>query len=235
MLKTHYEKVKYVIENSSDEQLRDIGIDQKTISRLREDISYIQEVKLSTAYTLYHKYFSEWATVIGIDIGTGNYLSASDASMERTYTDTSDELARIIKKYRARLKQKKFDNNEAEKKFARGIKKHINKVVKEIMEIYPSPRVLVVGKGSGDGISESMFGRIFVYTHKSLLKYSDKFDDIVLVDEAYTSVKCPECSFVHKKNRKYNNHFKCRSCGYENEDDNIVASYNIAQEFLKII
>ena len=106
MLKTHYEKVKYVIENSSDEQLRDIGIDQKTISRLREDISYIQEVKLSTAYTLYHKYFSEWATVIGIDIGTGNYLSASDASMERTYTDTSDELARIIKKYRARLKQK---------------------------------------------------------------------------------------------------------------------------------
>lgn len=31
MFKTHYEKVKYVIENSSDEQLRDIGIDQKTI------------------------------------------------------------------------------------------------------------------------------------------------------------------------------------------------------------
>ncbi|MGX0404238.1 phage FluMu protein Com [Staphylococcus epidermidis] len=67
------------------------------------------------------------------------------------------------------------------------------------MEIYPSPRVLVVGKGSGAGVSESMFGRIFVYTHKSLLKYSDKFDDIVLVDEAYTSVKCPKCSFVHKK------------------------------------
>lgn len=235
MLKTHYEKVKYVIENSSDEQLRDIGIDQKTISCMRDHSKNIKDLNLSTAYTLYHKYFSEWATVIGIDIGTGNYLSASDASMERTYTDTSDERARIIKKYRARLKQKKFDNNEAEKKFARGIKKHINKVVKEIMEIYPSPRVLVVGKGSGDGVSESMFGRIFVYTHKSLLKYSDKFDDIVLVDEAYTSVKCPECSFVHKKNRKYNNHFKCRSCGYENEDDNIVASYNIAQEFLKII
>mgnify|MGYP002723992119 FL=1 len=189
MFKIHYEKVKYVIENSSDEQLRDIGIDQKTISRMRDHSNYSKDLNLSTAYKLYHKYFSEWATVIGIDIGTGNYLSASDASMERTYTDTSDELARIIKKYRARLKQKKFDNNEAEKKFARGIKKHINKVVKEIMEIYPPPRVLVVGKGSGAGVSESMFGRIFVYTHKSLLKYSDKFDDIVLVDEAYTSVK----------------------------------------------
>ena len=81
MLKTHYEKVKYVIEKSSDEQLRDIGIDQKTISRMRDHSKYIKDLDLSTAYALYHKYFNEWATVIGIDIGTGNYLSASDASM----------------------------------------------------------------------------------------------------------------------------------------------------------
>ena len=96
MFKTHYEKVKYVIENSSDEQLRDIGIDQKTISRLREDISYIQEVKLSTALKLYHFYFDYWATIVGIDIGTSEFLSASDLSMKKIYTDQSKEVSRII-------------------------------------------------------------------------------------------------------------------------------------------
>ncbi|MDH8902353.1 hypothetical protein Q1J31_10650 [Staphylococcus epidermidis] len=46
LLQKHYDKLKFVINHGSDEQLRDIGLDQKTISRLREDISYIKEVKL---------------------------------------------------------------------------------------------------------------------------------------------------------------------------------------------
>ena len=76
-----------MINHGSDEQLRDIGLDQKTISRLREDISYIQEVKLSTALRLYHFYFDYWATIVGIDIGTSEFLSASDLSMKK-YTQT---------------------------------------------------------------------------------------------------------------------------------------------------
>lgn len=94
LLQKHYDKLKFVINHGSDEQLRDIGLDQKTISRLREDISYIQEVKLSTALRLYH--FDYWATIVGIDMGTSEFLSASDLSMKKIYTDQSKEVSRII-------------------------------------------------------------------------------------------------------------------------------------------
>lgn len=83
LLQKHYGKLKFVINHGSDEQLRDIGLDQRTISRLRQDINYIQEVKLSTALRLYHFYFDYWATIVGIDIGTSEFLSASDLSMKK--------------------------------------------------------------------------------------------------------------------------------------------------------
>ncbi len=83
LLQKHYDKLKFVINHGSDEQLRDIGLDQKTISRLRQDISYIREMKLSTALKLYHFYFDYWATIVGIDIGTSEFLSASDLSMKK--------------------------------------------------------------------------------------------------------------------------------------------------------
>ena len=87
LLQKHYDKLKFVINHGSDEQLRDIGLDQRTISRLRQDISYIKEVKLSTALKLYHFYFDYWATIVGIDIGTSEFLNASDLSMKK-YTQT---------------------------------------------------------------------------------------------------------------------------------------------------
>ena len=100
LLQKHYDKIKFVINHGSDEQLRDIGLDQKTISRLRQDISYIKEMKLSTALKLYHFYFDSWATIVGIDIGTSEFLSASDLSMKK-YTQTRvkkfQELSRDIK------------------------------------------------------------------------------------------------------------------------------------------
>ncbi|MGC7674835.1 hypothetical protein ACP2X3_11970 [Staphylococcus epidermidis] len=105
LLQKHYDKIKFVINHGSDEQLRDIGLDQKTISRLRQDISYIKEMKLSTALKLYHFYFDYWATdywatIVGIDIGTSEFLSASDLSMKK-YTQTRvkkfQELSRDIK------------------------------------------------------------------------------------------------------------------------------------------
>ena len=100
LLQKHYDKLKFVINHGSDEQLRDIGLDQRTISRLRQDINYIQEVKLSTALRLYHFYFDYWATIVGIDIGTSEFLSASDLSMKK-YTQTRvkkfQELSRDIK------------------------------------------------------------------------------------------------------------------------------------------
>ncbi len=41
LLQKHYDKIKFVINHGSDEQLRDIVLWSSPISRLREDISYI--------------------------------------------------------------------------------------------------------------------------------------------------------------------------------------------------
>ncbi|WP_353955414.1 zinc ribbon domain-containing protein [Staphylococcus epidermidis] len=54
---------------------------------------------------------------------------------------------------------------------------------------------------------------------------------MVLIDEQFTSLICPRCNHTNKKNRTRNNRFHCQSCGYENSNDNVVASYNIAQRF----
>ena len=120
LLQKHYDKLKFVINHGSDEQLRDIGLDQKTISRLRQDISYIKEMKLSTALKLYHFYFDYWATIVGIDIGTSEFLSASDLSMKKIYTDQSKEVSRIITKYKNRLKDSNMDAGKIKRKFLKG-------------------------------------------------------------------------------------------------------------------
>lgn len=233
LLQKHYDKLKFVINHGSDEQLRDIGLDQKTISRLRQDISYIREVKLSTALKLYHFYFDYWATIVGIDIGTSEFLSASDLSMKKIYTDQSKEVSRIINKYENRLKDSNMDAGKIERKFLKGLKKHINSVIKELLELYPYPRIFIIGKGSSINEQDSIYGKVFAMTHKCLYKAIEDYDEIVLIDEQFTSLICPRCNHTNKKNRTKNNRFHCQSCGYEHPNDNVVASYNIAQRFWK--
>lgn len=238
MIKTHLRKIYYAIRKSSEEELREIGIPQPTISLVKEGseniFNNILELELlpATLYQLYHKFYDDFATIVGIDIGTHHYLSASDQKMNCVYTDESDEINLLLRKYKERLKQPNIDNEEAERKFAKGVRKRINKVVKDLMHLYPGPRVFVIGQGSGINRMDTLYGRIFTYTQKSILKYSEDYDDLVLVDEGYTSLKCPDCLYVHRKNRKKNNRFVCKSCGYQQDDDNVVAAYNIAHEFL---
>jgi len=43
---------------------------------------------------------------------------------------------------------------------------------------------------------------------------------------AYTSVECPKCHHVNKRNRKSQAHFKCLKCGYKRNAD-YVGSLNI--------
>ena len=41
-----------------------------------------------------------------------------------------------------------MDVGKIERKFLKGLKKHINSVIKELLELYPHPRVFIIGKGS---------------------------------------------------------------------------------------
>ena len=65
----------------------------------------------------------------------------------------------------------------------------------------------------------------FFIGYKAILNDSQVID----VDPAYTSQKCPKCGCVHKANRNKKSHtFKCVSCGYTSNDDRI-GSMNLRQ------
>jgi putative transposase len=51
---------------------------------------------------------------------------------------------------------------------------------------------------------------------------------VVKVDPSYTTQKCYNCGFVHEKNVKTKQRFKCQRCGYENDAD-ISAAKNILE------
>ena len=106
MIKTHLRKIYYAIRKSSEEELREIGIPQPTISLVKEGseniFNNILELELlpATLYQLYHKFYDDFATIVGIDIGTHHYLSASDQKMNCVYTDESDEINLLLRKYK---------------------------------------------------------------------------------------------------------------------------------------
>lgn len=185
----------------------------------------------ATMLSLYHKFFEKHATIVGIDIGTHNYLSASDLNMDVVYTDETNEMSRIYNKYKRRLKQPNINNEETERKFLKGMHKHTNKVVKDLKDLYPSPCVFIIGRGDGVNRADTLYGKIFTYTYRAIMKYADSYDSVVCIDEGFTSLICPECTFMHKRNRKQSNRFECGSCGYQNDNDDIVAACNIAHKW----
>ena len=55
-----------------------------------------------------------------------------------------------------------MDAGKIEKKFLKGLKKHINSVIKELLELYPHPRVFIIGKGSSINERDSIYGKKFL-------------------------------------------------------------------------
>jgi predicted RNA-binding Zn-ribbon protein involved in translation (DUF1610 family) len=49
----------------------------------------------------------------------------------------------------------------------------------------------------------------------------------VIVPPQYTSQRCPECGEFHKQDRKTTNTYVCPSCGYFNENCDLVGALNI--------
>jgi len=100
-----------------------------------------------------------------------------------------------------------MDAGKIEKKFLKGLKKHINSVIKELLELYPHPRIFIIGKGSSINERDLIYGKVFAMTHKCLYKAIEDYDEIVLIDEQFTSLICPRRIHTNKKNRTRNNPF----------------------------
>lgn len=64
------------------------------------------------------------------------------------------------------------------------------------------------------------------YQLEQLLTYKAHANgsEVIKVDAAYTSQRCPKCGRIHKENRKHETHeYICDSCGYRSNDDRIGA------------
>jgi IS605 OrfB family transposase len=71
------------------------------------------------------------------------------------------------------------------------------------------------------------FFRLTTYTrYKAELKGCR----VELIDPRYTSQECSECHYISKGNRKTQNHFKCKKCGFEIHAD-LNASRNMASRY----
>ncbi|WP_115177437.1 hypothetical protein [Staphylococcus caprae] len=59
MIKEHIRKIVYVLKESSEEELREIGLSQPEISRIKEDYHNSLDINMSpaTMLSLYHKIF----------------------------------------------------------------------------------------------------------------------------------------------------------------------------------
>ena len=68
---------------------------------------------------------------------------------------------------------------------------------------------------------------------RSFLSYKaeQKGCQVVGVDPQHTSQTCPRCGFVHRRNRRSQSEFCCRSCGFQLNAD-LAGSRNIAAKYL---
>ena len=79
-----------------------------------------------------------------------------------------------------------------------------------------------IGKGVGQKLSQWCFGKIVEQLENKLCRYGI---DLIKVDEAYTTRKCPSCGAL---NKPANRNYRCL-CGYEQHRD-LVGSINLLNQ-----
>lgn len=60
--------------------------------------------------------------------------------------------------------------------------------------------------------------------------------EVIKVNRAYTSQRCPKCGRINKNNRKHDKHFyECDKCGYKSNDDRVGAMniYHLGELYLQ--
>lgn len=111
-----------------------------------------------------------------------------------------------------------------------------NKITKESETIFLEDlKIKQITKrkiGSGRKTKSKLINKPFLenapYEIKRQLEYKSKWNDgnTILVNPAYTSQRCPKCSYTSEENRQSQELFVCVSCGFTKNAD-IVGAMNI--------
>lgn len=172
----------------------------------------------------------EKSHIIGIDLGKYHYLTASNIDRSFVFVDKHNTLFHLFRKYERRIANKQYDNSEAYSKLKTGLKSHINQVVNEMLE-QTSNRFQTVFALDDHGSSHLSFpSLVFDLTYFAIKQRKNESDEILIVDESFTSIECPICHDRNQYNRTNKNKFKCTKCGFIHQKNDIVAASNIAKK-----
>ena len=154
---------------------------------------------------------------IGIDIGLTNSVATSDGKF----------YGGEVSKVRERTRHRKYPNGLSAQKQA------WNRLGNQLIETYPKTDFVMedlLFKGKSKKRGKSFRRRYNTWAYKALYHKLARSSDlegfqVIKVDPAYTSQRCPRCSTIETGNR-IGIVFKCRSCDYTNHADT-VGSINI--------
>lgn len=190
--------------------------------------------------------------IVGIDIGLNKLITTSDGEVIEQNERIVKRLKKLVKKQsnrdslQAHLCKKYNDESfelsnknysKQQRKLTRFVTCDNRYRVKKFLESRLDNHIIIEDLQIAYSATKSkMINFLLKRMHISQIKnylidYSKKLGiKVSQVNAAYTSQTCPECSHVHKDNRKTQEKFSCVSCGYSGNAD-FVASVNIKNRY----
>ena len=183
--------------------------------------------------------------VVGVDLGMRFLISAIDSKDKHLFINGSD----IIRRKAKFLKQRKDLQSLGTKSAKRKLKvisgkenryqTNVNHCVsKALIDFAKDNSLIVLEDLTGININTKIHHNYRYYRMswafyqlRQFIEYKGltKGIQVIDVDPAFTSQKCPKCGFTHKANRDKKTHtFACLSCNYKSNDDRI-GSMNLRQ------
>lgn len=193
-------------------------------------------------------------TYVGVDIGVSNLITISNGDMTQTVklkTKNYPQIKKAIKQYNDAIKhiqkhvsKRKFntyhqDFKHTSKKLIRTIEPTLNKILREnVITQFPKNTVYIVGINHlqiNKYDTHALLVDCIINILRRIFDESPKLNGSVLtVNERKTSITCPKCHKANHQSRTSNNQFDCKYCDFKHEDDDVVASFNILNNYLKI-
>ena len=189
-------------------------------------------------------------TVVGIDIGTTHFFNCSDEFLNHTFSYKSEKLPKLVAYYNNMANEIRNNSKLSRGEQARLMQKpkgYIEQYVRDtiyeriadaIYYMYPDDTLFVVGDNSLNDSNSlwSANATIIQVVRRTLETYFKEEwymcnKKVVEVEERQTSITCPVCHEVDGDNRTDDNGFHCQNCHFSYDDDDIIASLNIAKRY----
>lgn len=177
---------------------------------------------------------------VGIDLGTSHLMTASDITRTNTLVYHPEHF-NVVTYNLAKIKNTFPNNNQTTNvnndRIDSILKSFIDSAINALLKQYSAQNtIFLLGNGDidfaennpnhSDSITEQMFKNI-IRLFKERLTLDVPGRNIRLVSERKTSITCPQCHTVDPKSRDLKlNNFKCNSCGFTHDVNDVVAAAN---------